>query len=168
MGFKFSAGGNATVRFACPKGHLECPGTVVDDSTMTFDTPNFEKFGPVEVRKSNTVSCVVAVMRCICACLMLTQGRSSSVSQSVGSSPIHASPQRTTHPLALSSCLLQVEGRLAIAGKSLTNSVVHFSYFSVANANTTVAFGPGVLSGSAATVPTVFVIQARDNASANR
>lgn len=63
---------------------------------------------------------------------------------------------------------VQVEGRLAIAGKSLTNSVVRFSYFSVANANTTVAFGPGVLSGSAATVPTVFVIQARDNASANR
>lgn len=49
MGFKFSAGGNASVRFACPKGFLEAAGNVVDDSTMIFDTPNFEKFGPVEV-----------------------------------------------------------------------------------------------------------------------
>jgi hypothetical protein len=51
MGFRF-AGPNvgAAVRFACMKGFLEVPATIVDDQTIRFETPNFERFGPVAVR----------------------------------------------------------------------------------------------------------------------
>lgn len=83
-GFRFNDSNMAVIRFACIKGFLEVQGTIVDDTTIEFETPNFEKFGPVEV-----------------------------------------------------------ECRVAIGSKSLTNSTTNFSFFSVGNANTTVAFGPG-------------------------
>jgi hypothetical protein len=41
MGFRFVQGGAAAVRFACVKGFMEAPGTIVDDETLTFETPNF-------------------------------------------------------------------------------------------------------------------------------
>lgn len=83
-GFRFNDSNTAVIRFACIKGHMEVSGTIIDDTTIQFETPNFEKFGPVEV-----------------------------------------------------------ECRVAIGGKSLTNSTTRFSFFSVANASTSVAFGPG-------------------------
>jgi hypothetical protein len=48
-----------------------------------------------------------------------------------------------------------VEARVSVTGKSLTNSVVNFSYFSVCNANTTVAFGPGEQVLSTSDAPSV-------------
>ncbi|CAN0091851.1 unnamed protein product, partial [Discosporangium mesarthrocarpum] len=62
----------------------------------------------------------------------------------------------------------QVECRLAIGTKSLTNTTVYFQYFSVGDANNTVAFGPGLLEGSATGVPVVFIIQARDKVGNDR
>ncbi|RYG67120.1 hypothetical protein EON64_08180, partial [archaeon] len=48
VGFK-SGGSQATIRFASVKGFIEVPGDVVSDEVITFDTPNFEKYGPVQV-----------------------------------------------------------------------------------------------------------------------
>ena len=56
----------------------------------------------------------------------------------------------------------QVECRLSIGSKGLTNTKVNFQYFSVGDATKTVAFGPGLLHGTAPAVPVVFMIQARD------
>ena len=56
----------------------------------------------------------------------------------------------------------QVECRLSIGSKGLTNTKVNFQYFSVGDATKTVAFGPGLLHGMAPGVPVVFIIQARD------
>lgn len=56
----------------------------------------------------------------------------------------------------------QVECRLSIGSKGLTNTKVNFQYFSVGDATKTVAFGPGLLPGTAPAVPVVFMIQARD------
>ncbi len=56
----------------------------------------------------------------------------------------------------------QVECRLSIGSKGLTNTKVNFQYFSVGDATKTVAFGPGLLRGTAPAVPVVFMIQARD------
>lgn len=49
MGFS-SVSGGVTVRFACPKGFVEAEGQVVSDTEVSFLTPNFEKFGPMQVR----------------------------------------------------------------------------------------------------------------------
>jgi dynein heavy chain len=49
VGFKSGGGSSAVVRFACVKGFIEAPGDVTSDTTITFDTPNFEKFGPIAV-----------------------------------------------------------------------------------------------------------------------
>lgn len=56
----------------------------------------------------------------------------------------------------------QVECRLSIGSKGLTNTKVNFRYFSVGDATKTVAFGPGLLHGTAPAVPVMFMIQARD------
>ena len=48
IGFK-SGGSQCMIRFACPKGFLEVPGELVDDNTVGFETPNYEKFGAVTV-----------------------------------------------------------------------------------------------------------------------
>ena len=108
VGFK-SSGNQATVRFACVKGFLETPGDVTSDTTITFDTPNFEKFGPIAV-----------------------------------------------------------EGRAGVGGKSLTNSVVGFNYFSVTSCETTLCFGPAVINKCIAVHPVTLVIQARDAKGINR
>ena len=61
------------------------------------------------------------------------------------------------------------EVRVAVGNKPLTNSVVSFSYFAVTSAASTVAFGPGLLSGCLTGGPTTsFIIQARDASGANR
>lgn len=57
---------------------------------------------------------------------------------------------------------LDVEGRVGVGGKSLTNSSVPFSYFSVASCSTTVCFGPACLNDCAAVYPVTLIIQARD------
>eukprot|EP00904_Undaria_pinnatifida_P003126 jgi/Undpi1/12814/HiC_scaffold_7.g02481.m1 len=108
MGFS-SVSGSVTVRFACPKGFVEAEGQVVSDTEVSFLTPNFEKFGP-----------------------------------------------------------MQVECRLSIGSKGLTNTKVNFQYFSVGDATKTVAFGPGLLHGMAPGVPVVFIIQARDKIGTDR
>lgn len=51
---------------------------------------------------------------------------------------------------------------MSIGSKGLTNTKVNFQYFSVGDATKTVAFGPGLLHGTAPGVPVVFMIQARD------
>ena len=51
---------------------------------------------------------------------------------------------------------------MSIGSKGLTNTKVIFQYFSVGDATKTVAFGPGLLHGTAPEVPVVFMIQARD------
>jgi dynein heavy chain len=48
MGF-LSSGTQCTIRFACARGFIECPGDVKGDNTINFNSPNFEKFGPVSV-----------------------------------------------------------------------------------------------------------------------
>jgi dynein heavy chain, axonemal len=57
---------------------------------------------------------------------------------------------------------LDVEGRVGVGGKSLTNSSVPFSYFSVASCSTTVCFGPACLNECVAAYPVTLIIQARD------
>jgi dynein heavy chain, axonemal len=108
VGFR-SAGTQAVVRFACMKGFLEVPGDVTSDSSITFDTPNFEKYGAV-------------------------------------------------------SC----EGRVGVGGKSLTNSVVNFSYFSVTSCETTLCFGPALINKCISGSTVAFIIQSRDATGANR
>jgi len=108
VGFR-SGGTQATIRFACPRGFIECPGEVQSDTAICFDSPNFEKFGPI-----------------------------------------------------------QIEARVAVGGKSLTNSLVNFNYFSVASCETTITFGPALLSGCVPGSTVCFVIQSRDATGANR
>eukprot|EP01035_Chromulina_nebulosa_P018310 gene18310-23996_t len=109
-GSGFKSGGNiANVRFACIKGSIEVTGEVTSDSTIEFDTPNFEKYG----------------------------------AQSV-------------------------EGRVSVGGKSLTNSIVYFNYFSVACADTILCFGPAIIDGCVASSPATLVIQSKDSAGINR
>lgn len=50
MGFA-SVPGNVNIRFACPKGFVEAEGNVINDTEVSFLTPSFEKFGPMQVRK---------------------------------------------------------------------------------------------------------------------
>ncbi|GMH84222.1 hypothetical protein TrST_g13493, partial [Triparma strigata] len=108
-GFSSVKSGNASVRFACPKGFIEVGGEVVSDSEVVFETPSFEKYGPVEV-----------------------------------------------------------ECRVKLGSKALTNATVGFSFFSVTDSTTSLAFGPGLLEGVAAGFPTSFVIQAKDRSGADR
>ena len=103
LGFNSAATKNATIRYACQKGYLEVSGTVIDDSTVVFDTPDFKKFGPVEV-----------------------------------------------------------ECRVSVANRPLTNASVNFSYFAVTDGDRTLAFGPGLCTGAYAQFPVSFVIEARD------
>lgn len=51
MGFS-SVSGAVSVRFACPKGFVESEGRVVSDTEVSFLTPSFEKFGPMQVKPS--------------------------------------------------------------------------------------------------------------------
>ena len=108
IGFRDS-GTQATVRFACPRGFIEVPAEVRSNTEIAFDTPSFEKYGPVNV-----------------------------------------------------------EGRVGVGGKSLTNSTVIFHYFAVTSCDTTVAFGPSLLSGCIAKIPVGFIIQAKDMHGTNR
>ena len=45
MGFKSVGGTQCNVRFASPLGFVECNANVVDDETITFESPSFEKYG---------------------------------------------------------------------------------------------------------------------------
>lgn len=108
IGFS-SSGSQATVRFACMKGHQETSGEVRSDTEIVFDTPPFEKFGAVPV-----------------------------------------------------------EGRVGVGGKSLTNAVIKYEYFTVTSCDTSLAFGPGILSGCIAGHPVSVVIQAKDSQGMNR
>jgi dynein heavy chain len=110
MGFKSVGGTQTSIRFACMKGFAEAAGNIIDDGTIEFDTPNFEKYG------TNVVA----------------------------------------------------EGRAAIAGRSLTNSTVTFSYFAVTSCETSVMFGPGTINGVLSGKPSVILLQARDNIGQNR
>jgi dynein heavy chain len=40
---------SAQIRFACLKGYLEVSGEVIDNTSIRFETPNFEKYGPCVV-----------------------------------------------------------------------------------------------------------------------
>lgn len=109
MGFA-RASGDVTVRFACPKGFVNgTQGTVVDDSNIQVETPDYELYGAVDV-----------------------------------------------------------ECRVAIGTKSLTNSTVHMSYFSVTAASQCLAFGPGLVNGCLAGVPTCIVVVAKDKHGSDR
>ena len=111
MGFKSVGGNQALIRFACPRGFIECPGEVTSDTTIVFDTMNFEKYG------SN----------------------------------------------------LPVEGRVAVGGRSMTNSIVAFNYFAVTSCETTVVFGSACVNGClSAPHPATMIIQARDASGVNR
>lgn len=48
-GFTSSPSASAIVRLATLKGFIEVPGNIVSDEEVTFQTPTFEKYGPVEV-----------------------------------------------------------------------------------------------------------------------
>lgn len=63
---------------------------------------------------------------------------------------------------------ITIEGRVAVGGKSLTNSTIQYSYFSVTSCDTTLCFGPAVINKCIAGSPAAFVIQARDASGANR
>lgn len=108
-GFQSSKNASAIIRFACLKGFVEVPGEILNDGEISFRTPNFEKYGPVEV-----------------------------------------------------------EVRLKLSTQSFTNGAAKFSYFAVTDSRTTVAFGPGTLSGNKANCLTSFIIQAKDKFSNDR
>jgi len=91
------------------RGFAETTGEVVNDTTIAFDTPNFEKYGATAV-----------------------------------------------------------EGRVGVGGKSLTNSVVNYSFFAVASCETSIAFGPGVVSGCVSGSHVSVIIQSRDANGGNR
>ncbi|KAK7241082.1 dynein light chain binding protein [Aureococcus anophagefferens] len=109
MGFS-TVKGEVTVRYACPKGfEVGSCGTVIDDQTITFETPNYEHYGAVEI-----------------------------------------------------------ECRVSIGPKPLTNSKVKMSYFSVTDASQCLAFGPGLVNGCIAGNPTTICIVAKDEHGNNR
>ena len=111
MGFKSVGGTQCTLRFASIKGFAEVSGNVEDDSTITFATPTFEKFG------TN----------------------------------------------------VNAECRVAVGGRSLTNSSVKYTYFSVTACEKSLCFGPATLKGClSAPFPANLIIQARDFSGANR
>lgn len=109
MGFA-TVRGEVVVRYACPKGYEEGKnGVVVDDQTITFETPNFEHYGAVNI-----------------------------------------------------------ECRVAIGPKPLTNSKVKMTYFSVTDAGQCLAFGPGLVNGCIAGTATQIVVVAKDVNGNNR
>ena len=63
---------------------------------------------------------------------------------------------------------LEVEVRVAIGSKPLTNSKVNVSYFSVTDAGQCLAFGPGLTDGCVAGAPTTICIVAKDRMGTNR
>lgn len=56
MGFA-SVIGIVNIRFACAKGFAEAEGHVESDTEVSFLTPNFEKFGPMQVRPLDGGAC---------------------------------------------------------------------------------------------------------------
>ena len=62
----------------------------------------------------------------------------------------------------------EVELRLSIGSKNLTNVAVNFSYFPVASAATSLAFGPGLIEGAHSGDLVHFVIQAKDTSGIDR
>ncbi len=59
---------------------------------------------------------------------------------------------------------VEAEVRVSIGSKSLTNTSVTYTYFSVCDGSQTIAFGPGTQKGFIACKPVEFMIQARDKA----
>ncbi|OQR84958.1 dynein heavy chain [Achlya hypogyna] len=57
-----------------------------------------------------------------------------------------------------------VQVRVALQGDSFTTTSQTFNFFAVTSASTTLAYGPGVLSGAATAEPVVFLLQACDGA----
>lgn len=108
VGFR-SSGSQATVRFASARGYIESPAEVTDDSTISFDAPNYEKYGAVTV-----------------------------------------------------------EGRVSVGGKAYSSNAVHFNYFAVTSADTSLYFGPGALDGCLAKHPVIIILQAKDSMGSNR
>jgi len=49
-GFSSASSTCATIRLACTKGHIDVIGGVLDDATIAFSTPNFQKYGAVKVQ----------------------------------------------------------------------------------------------------------------------
>lgn len=60
------------------------------------------------------------------------------------------------------------ECRVSVGSKSFTNSAVHFSFFAVTSADTSLFFGPAATNGCLANYPISVVIQARDASNVNR
>ena len=48
-GFKANKLNNAVIRFSCQKGFCEVSGDIQSDEEISLVTPNFEKYGPIEV-----------------------------------------------------------------------------------------------------------------------
>ena len=63
---------------------------------------------------------------------------------------------------------VEAEVRLKISSQSFSSGVAKFKYFAVTDSRKTVAFGPGILAGSAPMYPTSFIIQAKDKFSNDR
>lgn len=63
---------------------------------------------------------------------------------------------------------VEVECRVAIGAKPLTNSTVHMIYFSVTSASQCLAYGPGLVRGCLAGVPTMIIIVAKDRNGSDR
>ena len=58
----------------------------------------------------------------------------------------------------------QVDVRVSLNGDSYTTTYQKYSFFAVTDATKCICFGPGIISGGAPGVETVFVIQAVDSA----
>jgi dynein heavy chain len=101
--FQDYVGKQATVRFACSKGFVDVNGDCLSDTSMTCLSPNFEKYGPVEV-----------------------------------------------------------EVRVSLGNKSMTNFACNTKFHAVTNAPASVAFGPGLLAGNSLEKESTFIIQAMD------
>jgi dynein heavy chain len=56
-GFSSASSTNATIRLACAKGYIDVTGAVVDDTTISFFTPNFQKHGAVKVQIRLKIGC---------------------------------------------------------------------------------------------------------------
>lgn len=57
----------------------------------------------------------------------------------------------------------EAEVRLSLKGGDLTTTVATFKYFMNTRAYKTLAYGPGLYDNNAPNLPTVFVIQARND-----
>ena len=63
---------------------------------------------------------------------------------------------------------MTVEGRACVGARALTNNTVKYTYFSVTSCETSVCFGPGMLSGVVAGVQASVIIQSKDEDNTNR